>query len=279
MTGKQPLNLDKALIKERQLEQFLRNFETALVAFSGGVDSAYLLSKALDTIGRKQVLAVTVKSPLNQPEEAEAAAVFARKLKAKHLFLNLDPLGEEQFSDNPPQRCYHCKKIIYTELLKTAASEGLASVLDGTNADDPASYRPGLRALGELGICSPLLEVSLGKEEIRALAKHSGLPLWDKQAAPCLASRFPYGEKITREKLMQVAEAELFLRQLGVKQNLRVRCHNKLARIEVNEAELEFVLAERELIVRKLLGLGFVYITLDLYGFETGSLDRLLSLD
>lgn len=279
MTGKQDLKLEKALIKERQLEQFLRNFETALVAFSGGVDSAYLLSKALDTIGRKQVLAVTVKSPLNQPEEAEAAAVFAQKIKAKHLVLDLDPLAQKEFSNNPPERCYYCKQFIYTELIKIAAAKGFATVLDGSNADDPAAYRPGLRALEELGVCSPLLEASLAKEEIRALAKHSGLPIWDKQAAPCLASRFPYGEKITRKKLIQVAEAELFLRQLGVKQNLRVRCHDKLARIEVNEAELEFVLAKRELIVRHLLGLGFVYITLDLYGFESGSLDRLLSSD
>ena len=273
---RQNLDLKRALSKERQLDQLLSGIEAALVAFSGGVDSAFLLSKAIEVIGREHVLAVTVNSVLNQPQESAGAADLAREMQARHLVLEVDPLKDETFTSNSSERCYYCKRNIYGRLLEISADEGLEVVLDGTNADDPQDHRPGLRALEELGIRSPLLEVSLSKEEIRALAQQGGLPVWDKPAAACLASRFPYGEKITEQNLRMVAEAESYLRNLGVKQNLRVRCHGKLARIEVNRSEEKIIITRREAIVTKLQELGFAYVTIDLCGFESGSMNRLL---
>lgn len=275
MIDRQAVDLNRAFKKERQLERVLSGFETALVAFSGGVDSAYLLNEALKVIGREKVLAVTVSSALIQPEEIEEASALARKMQAKHLVLDLNLLENEKISDNPPERCYYCKKTIYTKLLEVASVREYGKVLDGSNADDLTDHRPGIRALEELGIPSPLLETSLGKSEIRLLAEQAGLPVWGKPAAACLASRFPYGDKITGQKLKQVAEAESFLRQLGVKQDLRVRCHGDLARIEVNKTDLDGLLTQRDSVVAKLLELGFIYITLDLKGFESGSMNRL----
>ncbi len=276
MTDMQNIDMVKALSKERQLEQLLSGFEAALVAFSGGVDSAFLLSKALKVIGREHVLAVTVNSALNQPQESAEAADLAQKMQARHLVLKIDPLEDEAFASNSSDRCYYCKRNIYSRFVEITAEKGLGIVLDGSNADDPSDHRPGLRALEELGIRSPLLEVSLGKAEIRALAQQAGLPVWDRPAAACLASRFPYGEKITDQKLRMVAEAESYLRSLGVKQNLRVRCHGSLARVEVNRSEDKVVMDQREAIIKKLREFGFAYITLDLYGFESGSMNRLL---
>lgn len=275
MIDRQAVDLNRALKKERQLERLLSGFETALVAFSGGVDSAYLLYEALKVIGREKVLAVTVSSVLIRPEEIEEAAALARKLQAEHLVLDLNLLENEKISDNPPERCYFCKKLIYTKLLEVASLRDYGKVLDGSNADDLTDHRPGIRALEELDIPSPLLETSLGKNEIRLLAEQAGLPVWDKPAAACLASRIPYGDKITGHKLKQVAEAESFLRQLGVKQDLRVRCHGDLARIEVNKTDLDGLLTQRDSVVAKLLELGFIYITIDLKGFESGSMNRL----
>jgi pyridinium-3,5-biscarboxylic acid mononucleotide sulfurtransferase len=275
MIDRQAVDLNRALKKERQLEMVLSGFEAALVAFSGGVDSAYLLNEALKVIGREKVLAVTVSSALIRPEEIEAAAALARKLQAEHLVLDLNLLENEKISDNPPERCYFCKKLIYTKLLEVASAREYGTVLDGSNADDLTDHRPGIRALEELDIPSPLLATSLGKSEIRLLAERAGLPVWDKPAAACLASRFPYGDKITGQKLKQVAEAESFLRHLGVKQDLRVRCHGDLARIEVNKTDLDGLLTQRDLVVAKMLELGFIYITLDLKGFESGSMNRL----
>lgn len=276
MDDKKLADLKMALSKERQLEQFLSGFKSALVAFSGGVDSAYLLSSALKVIGSDQIKAVTVSSVLSQPGETEKAKALAQKLKAKHYVLNLDPLAEIEFSANRPDRCYYCKRQIFTRLLEIASVEGYSTVLDGSNADDQADHRPGLRALKELKVYSPLKEFSLGKEEIRALAKHAGLAVWNKQSDACLASRFPYGEKITEHKLKRVAEAELFLRQLGVKENLRVRCHGSLARIEVDNTEMQILLGSRAAVTAKMQKLGFAYVTLDLNGFESGSMNRQL---
>ena len=270
--------VSRALKKERQLVELLSSIdEVVLVAFSGGVDSTYLLSKAAQVIGQERVIAVTFDSELYLPGETEAAAVLAQKLPVKHLILNTDPLTDREFRANTPERCYFCKHKIYSKLLGIAAEKGLAVVLDGSNADDTADYRPGMRALEELGIRSPLLEVSLNKAEIRELSRRAGLSTWNKPAAACLASRFPYGDEITDHKLKQVAEAECFLRQLGVKHDLRVRCHGNLARIEVNKDDLDSILTWREIIVANLQELGFVYITLDLGGFESGSMNRLLT--
>ncbi len=267
-----------ALKKERQLVGLLSSIdEVVMIAFSGGVDSTYLLSKAAQVIGRERVIAVTFESELYLPGETEAALVLAQKLPIKHLILSTDPLADREFRANTPERCYFCKHKIYSKLLGIAAEKGIAVVLDGSNADDTADYRPGMRALEELGIRSPLLEVSLNKAEIRELSRLAGLPTWNKPAAACLASRFPYGDEITGYKLKQVAEAECFLRQLGVKHDLRVRYHGSLARIEVNKDDLDSILTWREMIVGKLQELGFVYITLDLGGFESGSMNRLLT--
>jgi pyridinium-3,5-biscarboxylic acid mononucleotide sulfurtransferase len=278
MTDRQGFNCpEKTLLKERQLEQLLGTFETVLVAFSGGVDSTFLLSKALEVVGKDHVLAVTISSALSRPQETEEAEGLAQKLQARQLVLKIDPLENDHFSANGPDRCYHCKRFIYRALLEKASAEKCGVVLDGSNADDRSDYRPGLRALEDLGIRSPLLEVSLGKDEIRKLARKAGLPVWDKPAAACLASRLSYGEKITEKKLSMIGDAESFLRRLGVKENLRVRCHGSLARIEANKADMGRILAQREAVFKKLQELGFVYVTLDLHGFESGSMNRLLA--
>lgn len=267
------VNEKKALAGAEKLSSLLRRYESAVVAFSGGVDSSLLLSSAVAVMGREMVLAVTFKSPLNPQREVEDAAELAEALQAKHRVINLDPCSEADFSANPPERCYICKKLLFSELVTLAENEGFYVVLEGSNADDPDDYRPGLRAVKELGVHSPLLEAGLGKAEVRYLSKRQGLPTWDKPSAACLASRIPYGEEITPQKLEQVAAAESFLREMGIAGNLRVRRHGSLARIEVDESAFGLVRTRRGEIEEKLKEIGFTYVTLDLSGFRSGSLN------
>lgn len=263
--------------KEQQLVDILSQLDQALVAFSGGVDSSFLLSKAVRVNGSGRVMAVTVASELSPPGEAEEAAELASKLNVKHNLLQLDLTADPEIRSNTAERCYFCKHKIFGRLSEIAAAESIKVVLDGSNADDLADYRPGMRAIRELGIRSPLLEVSLGKEEIRILSKRAGLATWNKPAAACLATRFPYGEELIPARIRKVAEAERFLRRMGIQKNLRVRCHGDLARIEVDASELEFIKDIRETVAAGLSELGFSYITLDLAGFSSGSMNRSLS--
>lgn len=260
--------------KHQQLQKILGEVRSAVVAFSGGVDSTYLLHEAAQVL--EKVLAVTVSSPLVPPAEVEEAGRTAARLGVPWEKIALDPLADPDFRRNPPDRCYYCKKLVYEGLWERARAGGFAVVLDGENADDAHVYRPGSRARLELGVRSPLQEAGLTKAEIRELARAAGLEAWDKPSSPCLATRFPYGEEIRPELLARVLEAEEFLRSLGCRE-VRVRCHGRLARLEVAPADLSRVFEARRAVASFLKELGFLYVALDLEGYRSGSLDAELA--
>ncbi len=264
--------LDK---KVKEVVKKLKKFKGVVVAFSGGVDSSVVLALAKKALG-DNVLAVTVDSPVTPPWELKEAVKIANLLGVKHLVVRVNELEEVPgFAGNPRDRCYLCKKFRFSLLKRLAAEKGFNAVLDGTNLSDLGEYRPGLRALKELGVISPLLEARLGKSESREVARFLGLPNYDKASNACLATRFPYGCKLTVEKLRRVAEAERFLREeLGVKV-VRVRDHGDLARIEVGREERKVFFNEdvMDLVARKLKDLGYRFVTLDLEGYRFGSFD------
>ena len=264
--------------KETRLKEILRNLKSAAVAFSGGVDSTFLLKAAAEALGGK-VAAVTGRS-LSFPErELEAARRFTREHGLVHLEIDSEELETAGFAANPVNRCYLCKKELFAKILNLAAAQGLETVLEASNLDDEGDYRPGLTAIRELGVLSPLREAGLTKSDIRALSRDWGLSTWDKPSFACLASRFPYGEPITPEGLKKVDAAETFLLSLGCRQ-VRVRCHDRgrLARIEVDEEGLDLLAApaNRRLVADKFSSLGFTYTALDLQGYRSGSLNETL---
>ncbi len=263
--------------KIKRLRQILTEMKSVLVAFSGGIDSTFLLKVSLDVLGPDRVLAVTASSETYPAEEWHYARHLAGLLGARHVKIITDELSNERFTENPPDRCYYCKQGLFTKLLDMAAENGLGYVADGANADDMGDFRPGMRAGREQGVRSPLQEAGLTKNEIRAIARKEGLPNWNKPSMPCLSSRFPYGHTITREKLRQVEEAERYLRSLGFEE-MRVRHHGAIARIEVPETAITRVAASplREQITATLASLGFKYITIDLRGFRSGSMNEVL---
>jgi pyridinium-3,5-biscarboxylic acid mononucleotide sulfurtransferase len=254
----------------------LTKFESALLAFSGGVDSTFLASVAGDVLGEK-FLAVTAASETYPQHERREAEQLARQLGFRHMIVSTSELGIAGFSDNPPERCYYCKKELFETLGRIAASQGLEQVLDGQNADDVNDFRPGAKAAEELGVKSPLKAVGLTKDEIRELSRERGLPTWSKPAYACLASRFPYGQKITAEKLHRVGAAEEVLRSMGLDQ-LRVRDDSgTAARIEVPPRDISRLAGElRESIVLRFKLLGYKYVSLDLEGYRTGSMNEVL---
>lgn len=260
--------------KLQKLRKILKDEEKVLLAFSGGADSTLLLRVASEVLG-KNVLAVIATSETYPRREVSAARALARRLGVDHLVIKTRELENPDFAQNSPLRCYHCKQELFSRLKKIAAERSIPSVLDGSNYDDRSDYRPGSKAALELGIRSPLREAGLTKAEIRALSKEYGLPTWDKPSLACLASRFPYNTPIKRKTLVQVGRAEDILRKMGFTQ-VRVRHHGEIARVEVKPAEFEKIIAEktRERVSRHLRKLGYNYITLDLEGYRTGSLNE-----
>ncbi len=268
--------MDQELKKKRQrLHAILRELEGCVIGFSGGVDSTFLYAAAIEALADR-ALAVTATSETYPERERLEAEDLARRLGGRHRVIVSEELDVPGFAENPKNRCYFCKKELFTKLRRVADEEGLPHVVDGSNLDDRGDYRPGRQAARELGVRSPLEEAELTKEDIRRLSQEMGLPTWNKPAFACLSSRFPYGVRITREKVSQVGRAEEGLRDLGLRV-LRVRHHGEVARLELGPEEFERVAnGLREDVVRIVKEAGYVYVALDLQGYRTGAMNEVL---
>jgi pyridinium-3,5-biscarboxylic acid mononucleotide sulfurtransferase len=270
--------MDKSIEEKfTKLKEIFLSMEKVVVAYSGGVDSTLLLRAAKESLGEEHVLAVTALSPLFPDRELAGAKRMAQEMGVKHILVESNELEIEGFSKNPLNRCYFCKKELFEEMQNLARREAISFVVEGSTLDDEKDHRPGRRAIQELGIRSPLQEARFTKKDVRELSKTLGLPTWEKPSFACLASRFPYGEEITQKGLRMVDEAEDFLFSLGFKQ-VRVRHYQSLARIEVYPEEISRLMngSLREKVVNRLKEIGYRYVTLDLQGFRSGSMNEVL---
>lgn len=262
--------------KLKILKENLKSLESVLIAFSGGVDSTFLLKVAHDVLQNK-VIAITATSSTYPKRELMEAKKYAKSIGVQHIIVESEELDIKGYSQNPVNRCYYCKKELFSKLKKVADENGIRHILDGSNFDDIGDYRPGMEAARELGVISPLKEAELTKEEIRAYSKEMGLPTWNKPSFACLSSRFPYGNEINSKKLKMVEDAEQFLLDLGFRQ-VRVRHHGKIARIEVApEERIKFFnLDVMDKVGNKLKEIGYTYVTLDILGYKTGNMNAVL---
>lgn len=262
--------------KYEKLINILKEFGSVMIAYSGGVDSTFLVKVAYDVLG-KNAAAVTATSSTYPIREFNEACAYAKELGIEHIVINSEELDIEGFAENPINRCYYCKKELFSRIAKIAEEKGFAYVADGSNFDDTGDFRPGLTAAAELGVVSPLKLAGMTKEDIRCISKELNLPTWNKPAFACLSSRFPYGTRITPERLNMVEKAEDYLLGLGFQQ-VRVRYHNEIARIEVAPSERSKFFDENlmDKVAEKFREFGFVYSALELSGYRTGSMNEIL---
>jgi uncharacterized protein len=260
--------------KIETLKHILTDFDHVAVAYSGGIDSTLVLKISYDCLGEGAV-AITAVSPSLPARELEQAQAIARQIGARHILINSQEVADPRYLENTPSRCYFCKSEVYTQLVQRATELGITALVDGSNADDAGDHRPGLQAARQYGVRSPLQEAGFSKEDVRQLSRQLGLPNWDKPAAACLSSRIPYGTRISIAMLSQVEQAERALHDLGLGQ-LRVRHHDQVARIEVEVKDFDRLLANRQAILAAFQQIGYQYVTLDLAGFRSGSMNEIL---
>ncbi len=267
--------------KYEKMKNYLISLESVAIAFSSGVDSTFLLQTAVDALGTDKVIAVTARSCSFPKRELDEATAFCEDNKIKHFVVDSEELDIDGFRKNPANRCYLCKHELFEKILAIAKENGIQAVCEGSNMDDNGDYRPGLTAVAELGIKSPLRYAQLSKQEIRDLSKERGLTTWDKQSFACLSSRFVYGETISEERLGMVDKAEQLLMDIGFHQ-IRVRVHGEgkgtIARIELDPEEFPLIMKDsvREMVDMRLKSFGFAYVTLDLLGYRTGSMNQMI---
>jgi len=265
-------------IKLQRLRNFIQQYKSVIVAFSGGADSAFILKVTRDVLGKENVLAITGHSPSLPEREKFFATEQAKQIDVEHLIIDTEELENENYSSNPSNRCFFCKSELYTKLTELKLEKHFDVIFDGTNLDDENDYRPGKNAAKENGVISPLSICKFTKEEIRRASKMLNLETWDKPASPCLSSRIPFGQKVTMEKLSRIEQAENLLHELGFT-ICRVRHHENIARIEVPKEQIHLLASDsiRETIVNEFKQIGFLYVTIDLNGFSSGNLNSVLA--
>lgn len=261
--------------KEKKIESIIKSYKSAIVAYSGGVDSSLLLYLTYLYLGRDNVLALIADSETYPGREKESAISFCNKYDINFQIIHTDELKDERFKQNPPDRCYYCKSHLFEEALRIKEELGFHIVFEGSNKDDLGDFRPGRKAVEEKGVVSPILLAGFTKNEVRELSKKYHLPTYNKPSKACLASRIPYGQHINQEILQKIDKAEKYLENLGFA-IVRVRVHNDIARIEVEKKDFNKIIEMKEKIIGYLLQLGFHYVTLDLEGFRSGSMNRVL---